>query len=78
MIDGPPVLESNYARFLSQRADAIVFVVEWDKTNRDGVIEALDRLGDAEATLVFNKVDLNACAFSIQNAPASSSRWPRG
>jgi uncharacterized protein involved in exopolysaccharide biosynthesis len=59
VIDGPPVLESNYARFLSQQADAIVFVVEWDKTNRDGVIEALDRLGDAEATLVFNKVDLS-------------------
>lgn len=58
VIDGPPVLDSGHTGFLARQANQTVFVVEWDKTSRANVIEALERLVATQTTLILNKVDI--------------------
>ncbi len=57
IIDGPPALETPYARFLAEFADETAFLVEWDATRASDVDLALDCLGLREAALVFNRTD---------------------
>ncbi len=56
VVDGPPALDSSYAHLLAAQADAVVLVVEWDKTAPGDVSDALARLG-GDAALLLNKVD---------------------
>jgi len=56
VIDGPPTLDSSYAHLLAAQADAVVLVIEWDKTAPGDVSDALARLG-GDAALLLNKAD---------------------
>ncbi|MDZ4309647.1 MAG: polysaccharide biosynthesis tyrosine autokinase [Cypionkella sp.] len=44
LIDTPPVLVVPDAKVIAQQADTTVFVVQWDRTERDQVTEALHQL----------------------------------
>lgn len=44
LIDTPPVLVVPDAKVIAQQADTTVFVVHWDRTDRDQVTEALHQL----------------------------------
>jgi capsular exopolysaccharide synthesis family protein len=61
VIDTPPVLGLPDVKALSPAADAIVFVVQWDRTRRDAVVAALKQLADVAAEVsgvVLNQVDM--------------------
>ena len=61
IIDTPPVLGLPDVKALSAAADAIVFVVHWDRTKRDAVAAALKQLADVSAQVsgvVLNQVDM--------------------
>ena len=61
IIDTPPVLGLPDVRALSPAADAIVFVVQWDRTRRDAAAAALKQLADVSAEVagvVLNQVDM--------------------
>lgn len=60
LIDTPPVLVVPDARVIAQLADAVVYVVHWDRTGRSQVEEGLRlfRAGQAEVTgLVLSRID---------------------
>ena len=61
IIDTPPVLGLPDVKALSPAADAIVFVVRWDRTKRDAAAAALKQLADVSAQVsgvVLNQVDM--------------------
>ena len=61
IIDTPPVLGLPDVKALSPAADAIVFVVQWDRTRRDAAAAALKQLADVSAEVagvVLNQVDM--------------------
>ena len=61
IIDTPPVLGLPDVKALSPAADAIVFVVHWDRTRRDAAAAALKQLADVSAPVsgvVLNQVDM--------------------
>ena len=61
IIDTPPVLGLPDVKALSPAADAILFVVQWDRTRRDAVAAALKQLADVSAEVsgvVLNQVDM--------------------
>ena len=61
IIDTPPVLGLPDVKALSPVADAILFVVKWDRTRRDAVTAALKQLADVSAEVsgvVLNQVDM--------------------
>ena len=61
IIDTPPVLGLPDVMALSAAADAILFVVRWDRTRRDAVAAALKQLADVSAEVagvVLNQVDM--------------------
>ncbi len=61
LLDTSPVTPVVDARVLSQAVDSVVLVVEWDKTSRHAVREAIKNLRLAEdrlAGVVLNKVDM--------------------
>jgi capsular exopolysaccharide synthesis family protein len=61
IIDTPPILGLPDVMALSTAADAILFVVRWDRTKRDAVAAALKQLADASANVtgvVLNQVDM--------------------
>jgi exopolysaccharide transport family protein len=61
IIDTPPVLGLPDVKALSPTADAIVFVVQWDRTRRDAAAAALKQLADVSAAIsgvVLNQVDM--------------------
>jgi polysaccharide biosynthesis transport protein len=61
IIDTPPVLGLPDVKALSPAADAVVFVVQWDRTRRDAAVAALKQLTDVSAELsgvVLNQVDM--------------------
>jgi capsular exopolysaccharide synthesis family protein len=61
IIDTPPVLGLPDVKALSPAADAIVFVVQWDRTRRDAAAAALKQLADVSAQVsgvVLNQVDM--------------------
>ena len=49
VIDSSPLLATNDARILAQFADAVLFVVRWERTSRDAALHALRSLTDAMA-----------------------------
>jgi capsular exopolysaccharide synthesis family protein len=49
IIDSAPVLPVNDTKILGQLADAVLFVVRWEKTPREGVANALRSLHDVHA-----------------------------
>ena len=51
VIDSPPLLATNDARILAQFADAVLFVVRWERTSRDAALHALRLLTDAMAPI---------------------------
>ena len=57
VIDGPPVLEADYARLLARNCDVTAIVAEWDKSTVTDANAALDHLGADHAVVVLNKVD---------------------
>ena len=60
VIDSPPLLATNDARILAQFADAVLFVVRWERTSRDAALHALRSLTDAMAPVagvVFSRAD---------------------
>jgi capsular exopolysaccharide synthesis family protein len=69
IIDTPPVLGLPDVKALSPVADAILFVVQWDRTKRDAAAAALKQLADVAADVsgvVLNQVDIKrhaACAY---------------
>ena len=69
LIDTPPVLGLPDVKALSSLADAIVFVVRWDRTKRDAATAALKQLADVGAKVsgvVLNQVDIKrhaSCAY---------------
>jgi len=61
IIDTPPVLVVPDARIISQNTDAIVFVVQWDKTIKPAVIDALrqfESVNTQVSGLVLNQISL--------------------
>jgi polysaccharide biosynthesis transport protein len=61
ILDTPPVLGLPDVKALSPVADAIVFVVHWDRTRRDAAAAALKQLADVSAPVagvVLNQVDM--------------------
>jgi polysaccharide biosynthesis transport protein len=61
ILDTPPVLGLPDVKALSPVADAILFVVRWDRTRRDAVAAALKQLADVSAEvsgIVLNQVDM--------------------
>jgi capsular exopolysaccharide synthesis family protein len=61
IIDTPPVLGLPDVKALAPIADAILLVVQWDRTKRDAAAAALKQLGDAAGKVsgvVLNQVDL--------------------
>jgi polysaccharide biosynthesis transport protein len=61
IIDTPPVLGLPDVKALSAAADAIVFVVQWDRTKRDAAAAALKQLADMAGKVcgvVLNQVDM--------------------
>lgn len=61
IIDTPPVLVVPDARIISQNTDAVVFVVQWDKTIKPAVIDALrefESVNTQVSGLVLNQVSL--------------------
>lgn len=60
VIDSPPLLATNDARILAQFADAVLFVVRWERTSREAALHALRSLTDAMAPVagvVFSRAD---------------------
>jgi len=60
VIDSPPLLATNDARILAQFADAVLFVVRWERTSREAAQHALRSLTDAMAPVagvVFSRAD---------------------
>jgi capsular exopolysaccharide synthesis family protein len=61
IIDAPPVLGLPDVLALSGAADAILFVVRWDRTRRDAAAAALKQLADVSAEVagvVLNQVEM--------------------
>lgn len=61
IVDTPPVLVVPDARIIAQNVDAIVFVVQWDKTIKPAVIDSLrefESVNKQVSGLVLNKVSL--------------------
>jgi polysaccharide biosynthesis transport protein len=61
IIDTPPILGLPDVKALSPAADAILFVVQWDRTMRDAAAAAVKQLTDAAAKVcgvVLNQVDM--------------------
>jgi capsular exopolysaccharide synthesis family protein len=61
IMDSPPVLGLPDVKALSPAADAILFVVQWDRTRRDAIAAALKQLADVSAEVsgvVLNQVDM--------------------
>ena len=61
IIDAPPVLGLPDVLALSAAADAILFVVRWDRTRRDAAAAALKQLADVSAEVagvVLNQVEM--------------------
>jgi Mrp family chromosome partitioning ATPase len=55
LFDCPPVLASEDARYIAQRADYAVFVVRAERTSQNWTLEALERLGSGvECGLLLN------------------------
>ncbi len=51
VIDSAPMLPVNDTKILSRLADAVLFVVRWEKTPRDAAVHALRLLSDVHATV---------------------------
>ena len=51
VIDSPPVLPVNDAKILSRLADAVLFVVRWEKTPREAVLSSIRALTDVRANI---------------------------
>ena len=51
VIDSPPVLPVNDAKILSRLADAVLFVVRWEKTPREAVLSSIRALTDVRANV---------------------------
>lgn len=51
LIDSPPILPVNDAKTVSKLADAVLFVVLWNKTPRDAVINAVKGLANVQAPI---------------------------
>ena len=49
IIDSAPMLPVNDTKILSRMADAVLFVVRWEKTPREAVVNALRSLTDVHA-----------------------------
>ncbi|MCE3249943.1 MAG: etk [Geminicoccaceae bacterium] len=61
ILDTPPVLGLPDVKALSPASDAILFVVQWDRTARDAAAAALRQLADISAKVagvVLNQVDM--------------------
>jgi capsular exopolysaccharide synthesis family protein len=61
IIDSAPLLPVNDTKILAQLADAVVFVVRWEKTPRDAVVMAARHLMDVKAPvagIVLSRADL--------------------
>ena len=61
IIDTPPVLVVPDARIIAQNVDSIVFVVQWDKTIKPAVVDALrefESVNTQVSGLVLNQVSL--------------------
>lgn len=59
IVDSPPVLIVPDARVIAQHVDATVFVVRWDRTQKDQVLGALrefDSVGRPVSGLVLNQI----------------------
>ncbi len=59
IVDTPPVLIVPDARVIAQNADAIVFVVKWDRTQKEQVLGALrefESVGKPVSGLVLNQI----------------------
>lgn len=58
VLDTPPVLAVTDARLLSRVSDTIVYLVRWNGTNRNAVVEGLRELSTMQAKVV-------GCAFTL-------------
>lgn len=58
VLDTPPVLAVTDARLLSRISDTIVYLVRWNETNRNAVVEGLRELSTMQAHVV-------GCAFTL-------------
>ena len=61
VIDSAPLLPVNDTKVLAQLADAVVFVVRWEKTPRDAVVQGARHLMDVKAPvagIVLSRADL--------------------
>jgi Mrp family chromosome partitioning ATPase len=49
VIDSAPILPVHDTKILSQISDAVLFVARWEKTPREGIVNALRSLADVHA-----------------------------
>lgn len=62
IIDAPPLLPVNDSKFLARLAEAVIFVVRWERTPRTAALHALRSLTDVMASVagvVFTRADWN-------------------
>jgi Mrp family chromosome partitioning ATPase len=60
-LDGPPILPVSDAAVISSIADKTILLIEWNKTDRDLVFQAIDSVHLNKGTVtgvVLNKVNL--------------------
>jgi succinoglycan biosynthesis transport protein ExoP len=70
ILDTPPVLVVTDSRIVAQLADAVVYIVRWDNTNRGAVIEGLRELTSIKARiagLALTMVDEARAAKFVDN-----------
>jgi Mrp family chromosome partitioning ATPase len=72
IVDTPPVLGLPDVKALSPAADAILFIVQWDRTKRDAAAAALKQFADVSAEVsgvVLSRVDIkNHASYAYGDA----------
>lgn len=82
IIDSPPVLVVPDARVIAQLTDAVLFVVNWDRTSRSLVIDGLKQLRTVNARvsgLILSQIDPKGMRrYGYGNRYGAYSRYARG
>jgi polysaccharide biosynthesis transport protein len=81
IVDSPAILPVADSRRLLECADRAVLVVEWKRTGRETVIEALNTIGsgvDKIVGVVLNKVDLSKYRLYDYGRYGLYAAYPRG
>lgn len=73
VIDAPSATATPALRPLARRADAILMVLEWDRTEPEAAADAIARFDARKLAVVLNKVDLARYEGPAKSAPAPAA-----